>query len=153
MGCLSKKGSIQAPVHPHTRLRVAVAVARRILSGLHHRNQFVPLDAVFDELAPVDRSGLCGPLHPASPTSCASRSRGTSVVFRRPLHGHVHVSVQHDHWIKIRRCRPVTVAQSVWVCLVAFSSQYSYITVHIVDMRTTSFVIIISYSYTSNKIM
>ena len=62
---------------------------------------------------------------PASPTSCASRSRGTSVVFRRPLHGHVHVSAQHDRWIKLRRCRSVTVAQSVWVCLVAFSSQYS----------------------------
>ena len=42
-----------------------------------------------------------------------------------PLHGHVHVSAQHDHWIKLRRCRLVTVAQSVWVCLVAFSSQYS----------------------------
>ena len=62
---------------------------------------------------------------PPSPTSCASRSRGTSVVFRRPLHGHVHVSAQHDRWIKLRRCRSVTVAQSVWVCLVAFSSQYS----------------------------
>ena len=36
-------------------LRVAVAVARRILSGLRHRNPFVPLDAVFDELALVDR--------------------------------------------------------------------------------------------------
>ena len=36
-------------------LRVAVAVAGRILSGLRHRNPFVPLDAVFDELAPVDR--------------------------------------------------------------------------------------------------
>ena len=36
-------------------LRVAVAVARRILSGLRHRNPFVSLDAVFDELAPVDR--------------------------------------------------------------------------------------------------
>ena len=42
-----------------------------------------------------------------------------------PLHGHVHVSAQHDRWIKLRRCRSVTVAQSVWVCLVAFSSQYS----------------------------
>ena len=74
---------------------------------------------------PSTGSGLCGRLHPASPTSCASRSRGTSVVFRRPLHGHVHVSAQHDRWIKLRRCRSVTVAQSVWVCLVAFSSQYS----------------------------
>ena len=36
-------------------LRVAVAVAGRILSGLCHRNPFVPLDAIFDELAPVDR--------------------------------------------------------------------------------------------------
>ena len=36
-------------------LRAAVAVAGRILSGLRHRNPFVPLDAVFDELAPVDR--------------------------------------------------------------------------------------------------
>ena len=31
------------------------AIAERILSGLRHRNPFVPLDAVFDELAPVDR--------------------------------------------------------------------------------------------------
>ena len=36
-------------------LRVAVAVAGRILSGLRHRNPFVPLDAIFDELDPVDR--------------------------------------------------------------------------------------------------
>ena len=36
-------------------LRVAVAVARRILSGLRHRNPFMPLDTVFDELAPIDR--------------------------------------------------------------------------------------------------
>ena len=36
-------------------LRAEVAVAGRILSGLRHRNPFVPLDAVFDELAPVDR--------------------------------------------------------------------------------------------------
>ena len=36
-------------------LQAAVAVAGRILSGLCHRNPFVPLDAVFDELAPVDR--------------------------------------------------------------------------------------------------
>ena len=36
-------------------LRAAVAVAGRILSGLRHRNPFMPLDAVFDELAPVDR--------------------------------------------------------------------------------------------------
>ena len=36
-------------------LRAAVAVARRILSGLRHQDPFVPLDAVFDELAPVDR--------------------------------------------------------------------------------------------------
>jgi hypothetical protein len=74
---------------------------------------------------PSTGSGLCRLLHPASPMSCASRSRGTSVVFRRPLHGHVHVSAQHDRWIKLRWCRSVTVAQSVWVCLVAFSSQYS----------------------------
>ena len=74
---------------------------------------------------PSTGSRLCRRLHPTSPTSCASRSRGTSVVFRRPLHGHVHVSAQHDCWIKLRRCRSVTVAQSVWVCLVAFSSQYS----------------------------
>ena len=32
----------------------AAGVAGRILSGLHHRNPFVPLDAVFEELAPVD---------------------------------------------------------------------------------------------------
>ena len=36
-------------------LHAAVAVAGRILSGLRHWNPFVPLDAVFDELAPVDR--------------------------------------------------------------------------------------------------
>ena len=36
-------------------LRAAVAIAGRILSGLRHRNPFVPLDTVFDELAPVDR--------------------------------------------------------------------------------------------------
>ena len=36
-------------------MRVAVAVAGRILSGLRHRNPFMPLDAVLDELAPVDR--------------------------------------------------------------------------------------------------
>ena len=36
-------------------LHAAVAVVGRILSGLHHRNPFVPLDAVFDEMAPVDR--------------------------------------------------------------------------------------------------
>ena len=36
-------------------LQAAVAVAGRILSGLRHQNPFVPLDAVFDELAPVDR--------------------------------------------------------------------------------------------------
>ena len=106
-------------------LRAAVAVAGRILLGLRHRNPFVPLDAVFDELAPVDRERALRAVAPSSPTSCASRSRGTSVVFRRPLHGHVHVSAQHDRWIKLRRCRSVTVAQSVWVCLVAFSSQYS----------------------------
>ena len=106
-------------------LHAAVAVAGRILSGLRHQNPFVPLDAVFDELAPIDREWAYGRLHPASPTSCASRSRGTSVVFRRPLHGHVHVSAQHGRWIKLRWCRSVTVAQIVWVCLVAFSSQYS----------------------------
>ena len=74
---------------------------------------------------PSTGSRLCGRLHPASPTLCASRSRGTSVVFRRPLHGHVHVSAQHDRWIKLRQCRSDTIAQSVRVCLVAFSSQYS----------------------------
>ena len=42
-----------------------------------------------------------------------------------PLHGHVHVSAQHDRWIKLRWCRSVTVAQSVWVCLVGSSSQYT----------------------------
>ena len=36
-------------------LRAAVAVAGRILSGLRHWNPFMPLDAVFDELAPVNR--------------------------------------------------------------------------------------------------
>ena len=36
-------------------VRAAVAIAERILSGLRHRNPFVPLDAGFDELAPVDR--------------------------------------------------------------------------------------------------
>ena len=36
-------------------LRAAITVAGRILLGLHHRNPFVPLDAGFDELAPVDR--------------------------------------------------------------------------------------------------
>ena len=36
-------------------MAVAVAVAGRILSGLRHRNPFVPLDAVFDKLAPIDR--------------------------------------------------------------------------------------------------
>ena len=36
-------------------LQAAVAIAGRILSGLHHRNPFVPLDAFFDELAPIDR--------------------------------------------------------------------------------------------------
>ena len=36
-------------------LRAAVAVAGRILSGLCHRNPFVPLDTVFDELAPINR--------------------------------------------------------------------------------------------------
>ena len=35
-------------------LRAAVAVVGRILSGLRHRNPFVPLDTVFDELALVD---------------------------------------------------------------------------------------------------
>ena len=35
-------------------LRATVAITGRILSGLHHRNPFMPLDAVFDELAPVD---------------------------------------------------------------------------------------------------
>ena len=36
-------------------LQAAVSIAGRILSGLGHRNPVVPLDAVFDELAPVDR--------------------------------------------------------------------------------------------------
>ena len=36
-------------------LCAAIAFAGRILSGLRHRNPFVPLDAVFDELAPVDQ--------------------------------------------------------------------------------------------------
>ena len=36
-------------------LQAAVAVAVRILSGLRHLNPFVPLDTVFDELAPIDR--------------------------------------------------------------------------------------------------
>ena len=36
-------------------LWAAVAVAGRVLSVLRHRNPFVPLDVVFDELAPVDR--------------------------------------------------------------------------------------------------
>ena len=35
-------------------LRAAVAVVGRILLGLRHRNPFVPLDTVFDELSPVD---------------------------------------------------------------------------------------------------
>ena len=38
-------------------LRAAITVAGRILLGLRHQNPFVPLDAVFDELAPVDREG------------------------------------------------------------------------------------------------
>jgi hypothetical protein len=33
----------------------AVAVVGQILSGLRHRNPFVPLDVVFDERAPVVR--------------------------------------------------------------------------------------------------
>ena len=36
-------------------LRAAVAIVGQILSGLRHRNPFVPLDAGFDEMAPVDR--------------------------------------------------------------------------------------------------
>ena len=36
-------------------LQAAVAVAVRILPGLRHRNPFMPLDAVFDELAPIDQ--------------------------------------------------------------------------------------------------
>ena len=91
-------------------LRVAVAVAGRILSGLVtglHSCHWTP--SLMNWL-PSTGSGLCGRLHPASPTSCASRSKGTSVVFRRPLHGHVHVSAKHDRWIKLRRCRSVTVA-------------------------------------------
>ena len=36
-------------------LRAIGTIAGRILSGLYHRNPFVPLDVVFDELAPVDR--------------------------------------------------------------------------------------------------
>ena len=36
-------------------VRAAVAVAGRILSALRHQNPCVPLDAVYDELAPVDR--------------------------------------------------------------------------------------------------
>ena len=39
----------------HAMVGAAVAVAGRILSGLRHRNPFVPLDAIFDELAPIDR--------------------------------------------------------------------------------------------------
>ena len=39
----------------------AVAIAGRILSGLRHRNPFVPLDTVFDELAPVDRERAVAP--------------------------------------------------------------------------------------------
>ena len=35
--------------------RGAVAIGGRILFGFHHRNPFVPFDAIFDELAPVDR--------------------------------------------------------------------------------------------------
>ena len=36
-------------------LWAAVAIAGRTLSRLRHQNPFVPLDTVFDELAPVDR--------------------------------------------------------------------------------------------------
>ena len=36
-------------------LRAAVAIAGRILSGLRHQNPFVPLDTIFDELAPINR--------------------------------------------------------------------------------------------------
>ena len=36
-------------------LRAAIAVAGRILLGLRHRNPFMPLDAVLDELALADR--------------------------------------------------------------------------------------------------
>lgn len=35
-------------------LQAAVAIAGRILSGLRHRNPFMPLDTVFDEMAPHD---------------------------------------------------------------------------------------------------
>ena len=35
-------------------LQAAVTVAGRILLGLRHRNPFMPLDAIFDELALVD---------------------------------------------------------------------------------------------------
>ena len=35
-------------------LRAAITVAGQILSRIRHRNPFVPLGAVFDELAPVD---------------------------------------------------------------------------------------------------
>ena len=36
-------------------LRAAIAIAGRILSVLRYQNPFMPLDAVFDELAPIDR--------------------------------------------------------------------------------------------------
>ena len=36
-------------------LQAAIAIAGRILSRLRHRNPFVPLDAVFDELASIER--------------------------------------------------------------------------------------------------
>ena len=48
-------------------LQAAVAIAGRILSGLRHRNPFMPLDAVFDELAPVDREQAMRAVAPCIP--------------------------------------------------------------------------------------
>ena len=36
-------------------VRAGLAVAARILSGLHHRDPFFPVDAIMDELPPMER--------------------------------------------------------------------------------------------------
>ena len=52
---MSRLRAMVGPKLDKEGLQATIAIAGRILSWLRHWNPFGPLDAVFDELAPVDR--------------------------------------------------------------------------------------------------
>ena len=63
-------------------VRAAIAVSARILSTLHHRDPFLPMSAILDELVPADQERELRAVAPISPLSSAWRRRGTSAPCR-----------------------------------------------------------------------